>query len=58
MLTCQEKKDPKEKYKEKVQYNEKIHEVRMKEEVDDDINELPLSTFIKTWKNIKRKSGF
>ena len=51
------KKEPEGKFKEIVAYNESIHEIRMKEEVDNDISELPITTFIKTWENIKKKSA-
>ena len=48
---------PKEEYRDVIENLEKIHQERMKEEVEEDIEELPLDIFIKTLNYLKSKPG-
>ena len=49
--------EPKEKYKDLIKYKEEIHNVRMRETIDDDIEELSYERFSKIFRNMKGKTG-
>ena len=50
-------KEPKKGYEEVAKYKEYIHNERMAELVDDDLEELPVETFAKIYNDVCKKSG-
>ena len=50
-------KDPKEAYVDHVKHMELMHDIRMRETIEDDLKEMPLEAFNKAVEAIKRKQG-
>ena len=50
-------KEPPEKFADHINGLKHIHEERMKEKIDDDIDELPIDTFMKVFSELSKKPG-